>query len=124
MAVNFAEVESFIKKGDIESIKSAIESGFDVNSSEQGEFGSSLLHIAIRYGQMEVFLYLLDNGADLDFVDSVGWTPLMEAVVDDKAEFGKILVERGCKKDLINHRGASAQALANKFGRFDFLSFL
>jgi ankyrin repeat protein len=121
---NFSVVEYFIKKGDLEAVTACIENGINVNSSEQGDFGSSLLHIAIRFGKMEVFLYLIEKGADLDFVDKVGWTPLMESVVDDKAEFGKILVEKGCNKGLINMRGASAQALAQKFGRQEFFSFL
>jgi ankyrin repeat protein len=121
---NFSVVDYFIKKGDFEVVKSSIENGIDVNSQEKGEFGSSLLHIAIRFGQMEIFNYLIEKGANLDFVDSVGWTPLMEAVVDDKPEFGQILVEKGCNKDLINMRGASAQALAHKFGRQSFFSFL
>jgi ankyrin repeat protein len=121
---SFMIVEYFIKKGKLDAVQTCIDNGIDVNSNEQGDFGSSLLHIAIRYGQMEVFIYLLDKGADMDFVDKVGWTPLMESVVDDKAEFGKILVERGCNKNLVNMRGASAQALAQKFGRHDFFSFL
>lgn len=120
----FSIVEHFIKKGDLEALKVSIENGIDINSSESGDFGSSLLHISIRFGQMEIFEFLLENGADKDFVDTVGWTPLMESVVDDKPAFGKILVEKGAKKDFVNKRGATAQALAQKFGRQDFLSFL
>jgi len=120
----FHIVEYFIKKGDVESLKQALENGFDVNASESGDFGSSLLHIAIRYGQMEAFQLLLEKGADINFVDKVGWTPLMESVVDDKPEFGKILVEKGANKDFVNHRGATAMALAQKFGRSSFFSFL
>jgi len=30
--------------------------------------------------------YLLEEGADIDKVDGVGWTPLMEAVMDDMPE--------------------------------------
>jgi len=37
---------------------------FDVNSAESGDFGSSLFHNAIRYGQMEVFNYLIEKGAN------------------------------------------------------------
>lgn len=120
----FSIVEYFIKKGDAESVKLSLENGIDVNSSESGDFGSSLLHIAIRYGQMEIFNLLLDSGADINFVDKVGWTPLMESVVDDKPEFGKVLVERGANKTFVNQRGATAGALAHKFGRSSFLSFL
>jgi len=121
---NFSVVESFIKKGNLEAVQQSLENGIDVNSSESGDFGSSLLHIAIRFEQMEIFKLLLEKGADINFVDKVGWTPLMESVVDDKPEFGKILVEKGANKDFVNHRGATAMALAQKFGKQSFLTFL
>jgi len=90
----FKVIAYFIKHGDLETVKAFIEAGFDVNAAESGDFGSSLLHNAIRYGQMEIFNYLIDNGANIDFVDAVGWTPLMEAIIDSKPEFGKVLVEK------------------------------
>ena len=120
----FKVIAYFIKKGDLESVRSFIESGYDVNAAETGDFGSSLLHNAIRYGQMEIFNYLIDQGADLDFVDAVGWTPLMEAIIDAKPEFGKILVEKGADQSIMNQRGANAKMLAMKFGQDAFLTFL
>ena len=120
----FKVVAYFVKHGDLESVRSFIEAGFDINSAESGDFGSSLLHNAIRYGQMEVFNYLIDNGADIDFVDAVGWTPLMEAIIDSKPEFGKILVEKGADQNIANQRGANAKMLAMKFGQDAFLTFM
>ena len=120
----FSIVEYFIKKNNIDAVKLSLENGIDVNLSESGDFGSSLLHIAIRFERMEIFELLLENGANIDFVDNVGWTPLMESVVDDKPVFGKILVEKGARKDFVNQRGATAQALAHKFGRRDFFEFI
>ena len=121
---DFSIVEYFIKKNNLDGVKISLENGVNVNLKESGDFGSSLLHVAIRFDKMEIFNLLLENGADIDFVDSVGWTPLMESVVDDKPAFGKILVEKGARKDFVNKRGATAQALAQKFGRSEFFSFL
>ena len=120
----FKVVAYFIKHGDLESVRSFIEAGFDINSAESGDFGSSLLHNAIRYGQMEIFNYLIDNGANIDFVDAVGWTPLMEAIIDSKPDFGKVLVEKGADQNIANQRGANAKMLAMKFGQDAFLTFL
>jgi len=120
----FKVVAHFIKQGDLETVKAFIEAGFDVNAAESGDFGSSLLHNAIRYGQLDIFNYLIDQGADLDFVDAVGWTPLMEAIIDSKPEFGKVLVEKGADQSLVNQRGADAKMLAMKFGQDAFLTFL
>ena len=120
----FKVVAYFVKHGDLETVKVFLDAGFDVNAAESGDFGSSLLHNAIRYGQMEVFNYLIDNGANIDFVDAVGWTPLMEAIIDSKPEFGKILVEKGADQSIVNERGANAKILAMKFGQDAFLTFL
>ncbi len=120
----FSIADYFIKKGKIESVKLCLDNGLNVNTSESGDFGSSLLHIAIRFDQMEIFKLLIERGADKNFVDKVGWTPLMESVVDDKPAFGKALVDAGARKDFVNHRGATAKALASKFGRQEFLRFL
>ncbi len=124
------EVESFkvaayfIKKGDMDTVKALIEAGFDLNSSESGDFGSSLLHNAIRYGQMDVFDYLIEQGADIDYIDAVGWTPLMESIIDSKPEFGRKLVEKGADQSIVNIKGANAKMLAMKFGQQAFLEFL
>ncbi len=120
----FKVVAHLIKNGDIEALKSLIESGYDVNSAEKGDFGSSLLHNAIRYEQLEIFNYLIDQGADINFVDAVGWTPLMEAIIDDKMTFGKILVDKGCDQSIANKRGVNARMMATKFGKQAFLVFL
>lgn len=120
----FKVVAHFVKKGDIEAVRELIEAGYDINSAEQGDFGSSLLHNAIRYDQMDIFHYLIDKGADIDFIDAVGWTPLMEAIIDSRPAYGKILVDKGCNQDIVNKRGANAKMLAMKFGQQEFLVFL
>ena len=121
---DFKVMEHFIIKGRLDSVKKAIENGIDVNLAENGGMGSSLLQIAIRFNQMDIFNYLIEKGADINFQDLVGWTPLMEAIMDDKPEFGKKLVELGCDLNLANKRGATAKMLAMKFSRQDFLNFL
>ncbi len=113
----------FIRK-DTESFKKMIEQGYDVNARETGDFGSPLLHNTIRYGNMEAFKFLIDHDADINATDNVNYSPLIEAVVDGQLEFGKILVELGADKTIANKMGATAAALANKFGRFEFLPIL
>ncbi|SFV51650.1 inversin protein alternative isoform, putative [hydrothermal vent metagenome] len=120
----FKVVAHFIREGNLEIVKQFIESGYDVNSSESGDFGSSLLHNAIRYGKMDIFDYLIEQGADIDFMDAVGWTPLMESIIDGKPEFGAKLVAKGADQTIANQRGANAKMLAMKFGQSAFLEFL
>ena len=113
----------FIRK-DTEAFKKMIEQGYDVNARETGDFGSPLLHNTIRYNNMEAFKFLIDQGADINATDNINYSPLIEAVVDGQLEFGKILVELGADKTITNKMGANAAALANKFGRFEFLPLL
>jgi len=113
----------FIRK-DTEAFKKMIEEGYDVNARETGDFGSPLLHNTIRYNNMEAFKFLIDHDADINAVDNINYSPLIEAVVDGQLEFGKILVELGADKTIANKMGATAAALAQKFGRFEFLPIL
>jgi len=113
----------FIRK-DTDAFKKLIEQGFDVNARESGDFGSPLLHNTIRYNNMEAFKFLIDKGADINATDNINYSPLIEAVVDGQLEFGKILVELGADKTITNTMGATAAALAQKFGRFEFLPIL
>ena len=113
----------FIRK-DTEAFKKIIEQGYDVNARETGDFGSPLLHNTIRFANMEAFKFLIDQGSDINATDNVNYSPLIEAVVDGQLEFGKVLVELGADKTIANKMGATAAALANKFGRFEFLPIL
>ena len=113
----------FIRK-DTKSFKSLIEQGYDVDARESGDFGSPLLHNTIRFDNMEAFDYLIEQGANINATDSINYTPLIEAVVDGRLEYGKKLVELGADKSITNTMGASAMALAQKFGRFEFLPIL
>ena len=120
----FKIVAHFIMDNNSAVVKQFIDAGIDINAVETNDFGSTLLHNTIRYGDMESFNYLLEKGADINFQDKVGWTPLMESVMDDKPEFGKILMQRGVDVNIPNARGATAKMLVQKFGRSSFSSFL
>jgi ankyrin repeat protein len=113
----------FIRK-DTDAFKALIAQGMDPNAKETGDFGSPLLHNTVRFGNMEAFMYLLDNGADINAVDNISYTALTEAVVDGQLPFAEELVARGIDKTIPNTMGATAAALAQKFGRFEFLPLL
>ncbi len=122
--VDLHKIAVFFIRKDTEAFKKMIEQGYDVNARETGDFGSPLLHNTIRFGNMEAFQFLIDKGADINATDNINYSPLIEAVVDGKLEFGKILVELGADKTIANKMGATAAALANKFGRYEFLPIL
>jgi len=122
--VDLHKIAVYYIRKDTDAFKKLIEQGLDVNARETGDFGSPLLHNTIRYDNMEAFLFLIDQGANINAVDNINYSPLIEAVVDGQLEFGKKLVELGADKTITNTMGATAAALANKFGRFEFLPIL
>ena len=67
--------------------------------------------------------YLWEQGADIDKTDGVGWTPLMEAVMDDKPDICAYLVEKGADINITNERGGTAGMIAQKFGRESMMKY-
>jgi ankyrin repeat protein len=113
---SFSILEHFIRKGNMDLLKRALDGGVDVNV--QNSYGWTLLHIAIRYNQMAMVQYLVEEkGANIDLQDGVGWTPLMEGIMDDMADIVGYLVGKGADKTIANQRGATAPMLVMKFGR-------
>ncbi len=51
-----------IKVNDIERVKRILARGVDLNIA--GEHGDTPLHVAARYGRLEIVKYLIGNGAE------------------------------------------------------------
>ena len=80
--------------------------------------------MTIRRDEREMVKFLLDNNADINITDGVGWTPLMESIMDDMPELCKVLIDAGADKTIANARGVTAPMLAQKFGRESMYGFL
>lgn len=119
----FSLLEKIIYESDLELFKSTVNSLENINIQDK-KYGWSLLHMSIRRGENEMLAYLLEKGADINITDGVGWTPLMEAIMDDKPELCKALVDAGADKSLVNERGVTAPMLAQKFGRENMYEYL
>ena len=65
-----------ISKGELETVKKYIEEGTKVNKKING---MTPLMYAARYNQVEIINYLLQQGAELNIVDSHGYTALKYA---------------------------------------------
>ena len=118
----FENFEKIVYDNNFDTFKEEVQKLDDINI--QNKYGWTLLHVAIRRDRREMVNFLLDNGADINKVDGVGWTPLMEAIMDDMPELVSILVDFGADKTIANARGATAQMLAQKFGRVNMFDTL
>jgi len=118
----FSVFEKVVYDNNFETFKAMVLELDNINV--QNKYGWTLLHITIRRDRIEMVTYLLENDADINKIDGVGWTPLMEAIMDDMPQLVKTLVDAGADKSIANQRGATAPMLAQKFGRSDMYEYL
>jgi len=72
---------------------------------EVDSLGSSLLHIAIRQGNLDLAKFLIDNGIDVNMQDNNGDTALHYCAEHNQYEIAKYILEHGGKL-----------AIADKYG--------
>ncbi|XP_026989395.1 protein phosphatase 1 regulatory subunit 12C isoform X2 [Tachysurus fulvidraco] len=79
-------------------------SGQDMVNSSNAD-GISALHQACIDGSMEVVVFLLSQGANVNQVDNEGWTPLHVAASCGNMEIAEYLLQRGASLSLVNCDG-------------------
>ncbi|KAI4491033.1 hypothetical protein M0802_010536 [Mischocyttarus mexicanus] len=84
------------KEGQLEIVKYLCNMGVDVN--ERSSRNSTALHFVKENSSdsiMEIVQLLIDNGAEIDAVNSFGYTPLQCALDDHHYKIAKLLIEKG-----------------------------
>lgn len=109
----FIEEKNIIGRGNLlEAVKNAYlgivrylveERGADVDGRDN--YGSSLLHIAVRYGYLQIAKYLIEQGADLEALDTEGNTPLHVAVHNRDLKMATCLIELGANLEAKSSEG-------------------
>ena len=66
-----------------------------VDATAVNKHGWSALHLASRWGHVEVARFLLDHGADVTGENNYGSTPFLLASRAGHSEVARLLVERG-----------------------------
>lgn len=128
--------------GDFESVKLLVSNGANVNQRATGRFflpddqktgrkkettykgfayyGEYPLAFATWFGWMDIYDYLVDNGADPKMQDSFGNTCFHMAVIADRAEMYKYLLRHHKKPaniDIRNQANLTPLTLASRLGR-------
>ena len=97
-----------------------VKKGVDIKKADQ--FGESPLYAASYRGHVEVFRYLVEQGADTDCANKVGLTPLVQICSAEwpeaaaRLDMAECLLEHGCAKDRGDMQGATALHWAARRG--------
>ncbi|XP_018484811.1 palmitoyltransferase AKR1 [Raphanus sativus] len=72
--VNGEGLREAIKNGDTAGVKKLLNEGVDANFHDKQ--GMSVLHLAVLFNQTDIALMLMEHGANLDYKNAQGETPL------------------------------------------------
>jgi Ankyrin repeats (3 copies)/Ankyrin repeats (many copies) len=99
--------------------------GADVNARTDEDKGHSTpLHLAARYGRIEVAHVLLQHGANVGTKDSGGRTALHRAVLYEKVEVVRVLLKHGADVGMEDSSGNTALRLASDVGYDEIMKLL
>ena len=100
-------IHAAIINNDLESVKTLIASGSDINEKEPAS-GSSPLTTAAMMNRKEIARLLVEAGADLNQANNDGSTALHTAAFFCRTEIVKLLLENDADKSIQNNSNATA----------------
>ncbi len=113
-----------VREGDVEKTKDLLSAErFNINRTNQ--YGETLLHVACRYGQLEIVKMLVDMGATVSEKDQYGCTPALVAAKGNHSEVVLALVnELGCDSNTEDGRGCTLLHEACRHGWLEIVRIL
>jgi len=111
------------RQGDIETVKSLLDAGADVETRDS-KYQSSLLMWAAHEGHTDVLNLLISNGAEIDARKPTGETALWFAAQRGQLATLEILARHGADINVTGWEGATALEVARKKGHQDVVDYL
>lgn len=113
-----------LKKNDTIGIKKHLKDGADIN--EANETGESVLASALRFRcEMDLIMFLVDNGADINDFDEEGVTIFDMAVTYGNIDFVRYMIEQGIEVDNTKRRSRFTPLMAAVcYGRNEIVKLL
>lgn len=98
---------------------------YKANINEQyGTMNYTALHYACEYGLKDIAILLMNNGANVDIINSSGLTPLLVACESCHFDIACLLIENGADKTVSNSGGKTALHLACEKGNLKLIKLL
>ena len=95
-----------------------------INVNSLNFLGVGPLHEACYHGNLKCVKVLLDNGADIHFADSEGWTPLFAAICGEHMPCVKLLVDNNAVIDCTDFYGISPLRIAVTVRNLEIVDYL
>jgi ankyrin repeat protein len=113
--MTFEAVQKAIKRGDIEAIRFAFESGLDPNLANK--YGWTILMLAAGKGNSKIGKLMIEMGADLNKRTTSGVSALSHATLCGNASFVELLLAKGAAIEG-NPHGTSVDVNLDWLARF------
>ena len=121
----FAQVNDLIdaiQSSDLETVKSLVEQGVDVNAVD-ADWWTALM-LASYLGQTKTAELLIANGADVNAVGEYGYTALMWASEEGQTETAELLIANGADVNAVGEYGYTALMWASEEGQTETAELL
>ena len=109
---------------DVESVKSLLKQGADINKIGRNAIEGSALHLAARSNQQEIAQLLIDSGAVVDLRDYNDYTPLHNAAWNGNLDMVKLLLKAGADINATNYAGRTPLSSAQDNNQAEVIEFL
>jgi len=119
--MNDSNIFSDSMEGNVYGIKTHLENGVDINSKELR--GNTPLHLTSRFSY-EATVFLLENGADIEAVNSLGEPPLITSFMSGNTHIMKVLLENGADLSGKNYAGNTLLHRSIIRGNFEMVELL
>ena len=126
--INTQNGEQLLKdcdSGDFDSVRSLVSGGTSVDfQDEEGDDGSTPVINCCSSGQPKILQFLLEQGADADVADGVGWTALHYASGNNKPECMTVLLRHGVVVNAVTMNGETSLWMASMKGNLPTVELL
>jgi len=121
LSLNAGELHDAVYEGNSEKVKKCLAAQ---KVDEPNKAGLSALHVAIKLGDIPMAQFLLSQGADINFQDYQGNTPLILAIKKKNLELTTFVVMQGADVNLANNDGITPLHQAAFSGNEHVVDFL
>jgi hypothetical protein len=114
-----------VKDGNVSGLRKLLETHDDVTERGVcGWKGLKALHVAGKYGHVDVAKLLIQNGAGVNAVDKDNWTSLHVTTWYGHVDVAKLLIQKGAEVNAVNGDNATSLHMTAPFGHVDVAKLL